>query len=89
MSKSAIMRRLEPNTSLDQLLTREYLYKEDQAVEYYKQLDKAEAEGVEPVFTCDRLRTLDRQEKFELSFSNHEKNNHNIPEDYGNFVKRN
>lgn len=58
LSKSAIQRRLEPNYSLDQLLTREYLYQEELRYEYNQIVEKAKEDGVEPDLESEQLQTF-------------------------------
>ena len=81
------------NTSLHELLSRERAYQEMTLDKYDKrvteiEIAKKDASLVQPELT-ESMKIIKEQEEFEFNFSKHEQKNHNIPEDYSNFIKRN
>lgn len=93
MSKNSVMQRIEPYNSLNELLLREEAYSKKTTTEYDErdtQIELAKQNGCSelPELT-ESMKIIKYQEELELIFNKHEIQNHRIPEDYGNFIKRN
>ena len=52
-------------------------------------MELAKKKGEEPPEPSEIFKFMENQDKFELNFNKHEKQNHCIPEDYCHFLQKN
>ena len=87
------MSRIEANTSLQELLAREEAYFRKTLVDYDDRVTQIEMAKKDPSFgnpeLSESMLIIKKQEELEFNFNKHEIQNHKIPEDYSNFLKRN
>mmetsp|Transcript_12803 Transcript_12803/g.19822 ORF Transcript_12803/g.19822 Transcript_12803/m.19822 type:complete len:249 (+) Transcript_12803:2743-3489(+) len=93
MFKEQVNLRLENNTSLQELITREGKYLDQINLFYHRQKQEIQLQisrtGEATTQLNEESQNLAEQEKFELNFTAREKKDHNTPEDYNRFFKRN